>query len=109
MNYCDKPVHEGGNGCRIIYNTDYMGGSACGMGKSNAAWKSIRNNESVLCVSYRKTFTEKTRSDHNLECYSDIRGDIVFDPKHPRRIITQIESILRVCGIPDVIILDEFH
>jgi len=78
------------------------------MGKSEAAWKSISDDQSVLCVSYRKTFTWKTSVDHNLECYNTIRGEIVF-AKTPRRVISQIESIVCVRGIPDVLVLDEWH
>ena len=37
--YCEAPVHENGQGCKIILNYDYMDGSPCGIGKSEAAWK----------------------------------------------------------------------
>ena len=86
-----------------------MDGSPCGMGKSEAAWKSISDDQSTLCVSYRKTFTRKTTADYNLESYETIRGGIIFDTKMHRKVITQIESIVRVRGIPDVLLLEEWH
>ena len=79
------------------------------MGKSESAWKSIKPEQSVLCISYRKTFTEKTISDHNLESYNNISGDITFKQGENRRVVVQVESLKRVRGIPNVIIVDEFH
>ena len=107
--YCEAPIHENGNGCKIIYNDDYMDGSPCGTGKSESAWKSIPDDQSILCVSYRKSFTRKTTADYNLESYETIHGGIIFDTGIHRRVISQIESIVRVRGIPDVLLLDEWH
>ncbi|KAL3836086.1 hypothetical protein ACJMK2_021539, partial [Sinanodonta woodiana] len=55
------------------------------------------------------SFTDKTKVDHGLECYRDIRGEIIYRADGHRKIIAQIESIVRVGGIPDTMIIDEWH
>ena len=50
-----------------------------------------------------------TISDYNLESYTNIYGDIIFKQVENRRIIVQVESLRRVRGIPNVIIIDKFH
>jgi hypothetical protein len=100
--YCDPA------GCRVIRDKSYIEASSCGLGKSKAAWESIKKEQTVLCISYRCAFTEKTASDYNLQTHKTIYGDMYLTAHH--RIISQVESLTRFKGPPpDVLIVDEFH
>jgi hypothetical protein len=105
--YSSAPLHEGGPGCRPAMG-DYVDGSPCGIGKSRAAWSSIPEGASVLCVSYRRAFTAKTAADYGLSTCPDIK----FKRHEGQRAIVQLESLPRVDvadGSLDVLLLDEWH
>ena len=106
LEYCEAPRHDGGAGCRAPAG-DYIDGTHCGMGKSEAAWASIPASSSVVVVSYRRAFTAKTAADHKLESYANIRGPIKL--WRGRRVIVQADSLARLVDAPDVLIVDEFH
>ena len=106
IEYNAAPRHEGGAGC-IAPSGDYIDGTQCGMGKSEAAWSSVPAGASVVVVSYRRAFTAKTAADHKLESYANIRGPIKM--WKGRRVIIQADSLSRIVDAPDVLIVDEFH
>jgi len=94
-------------GVRDAPENDYIEASACGLGKSKAAWASIDSTQSVLCVSYRRTFSKSQGKLHNCDLYSDFPG--VIKMKAGRRVMCQLESLHRVQGAPKVLIIDELH
>ena len=106
IEYNAAPRHEGGAGC-IAPSGDYIDGTQCGMGKSEAAWASIPAGASVVVVSYRRAFTAKTAADQKLESDANIRGPIKM--WKGRRVIIQADSLSRIVDAPDVLIVDEFH
>lgn len=90
---------------------DYIDGSPCGLGKSKAAWTSIDPAASVLCVSYRRSFTAKTAADYGLSLLPQA-GSLVYRPGCGLRAIVQAESLPRVVvekGGLEVLIVDELH
>jgi hypothetical protein len=98
-------------GVRPSPEGDYIESSSCGLGKSKAAWKSISETEgpapSVLCVSYRHTLSKSQGKLNGCDLYSDGRGPIAMWAG--RRVMCQLESLHRIKGIPDVLLIDELH
>ena len=63
-------------------------------------------NLTVCILSFRLTFThELKRKLNGFDIYTEIKGDISPDI-HPR-VIIQVESLHRVCGHYDIVVLDE--
>jgi hypothetical protein len=108
--YEAAPLHEGGPGCQAG-SGDYLDASPCGIGKSKAAWESLDEGETTLCVSYRRSFTAKTAADHGLTLLP-ASGTIKFTRGCGLRAVVQLESLHRVeveDGALDTIMLDEWH
>ena len=101
-----RRYHQVG-GCRDAPRGDYIEGSPCGLGKSKACWASIEDGQSVLFVSYRKSLSRSQGALNGCENYADIRGEIQAEPG--RRVVCQFESLHRIRGTFDVLILDEVH
>lgn len=93
--------------CRAPTRGDYIDASPCGVGKSLAAWASIGKKGTVLCVSYRKTFSAKVAADQGLESYAAIKGPI--SPKQHKRVVVQVDSLDRVEGQWGTVLVDEYH
>lgn len=101
--------------------------SACGTGKTklvNAYLKSLPPGTSILSLTFRRTLAEKQKKDHEglgfthyeNSCFLTnnrkagmIRNDPSqsFNPAH--RVICQVDSLWRVQGHYDIIILDELE
>lgn len=93
---------------------DYIEGSPCGLGKSKSAWDDIdaaKNADggapSVVLMSYRKTFSASQGGLHGCELYSDTTAPLPMTPG--RRVACQYESLRRIQGVPDVLVIDELH
>ena len=93
---------------------DYIEGSPCGLGKSKAAWDEIDaatnadgGRPSVVLMSYRKTFSASQGGLHGCELYSDTTAPLPMTPG--RRVACQYESLRRIQGVPDVLVIDELH
>jgi hypothetical protein len=89
---------------------DVIDGSACGLGKSKAVNASIPAGASVVFVSYRTLFSHSQAAIYGYEvsCDGDAKaGPIAMTPG--RRVFVQYESLHRVEGTPDVLVIDELH
>lgn len=86
---------------------DYVDGSPCGAGKSLALWKTIKSDDRVLVVSYRKAFSADVAAKYGLTSYASISGTIDLD-QHPR-LVVQIDSLPRIKSgqAPKLLVLDE--
>ena len=91
----------------------YLDASPCGLGKSKAAYASIPSGAKVVVLSYRRTFTaaevmrHEEDEDGRLSSYTEKEGPIYL--ADVGRVAIQIESLHRVVGRPDVLIVDELH
>jgi hypothetical protein len=100
-------TYNNANGVNPAPEGDYIEGSPCGLGKSKAAWEGIDQADTVLLVSYRKTFSASQGALHGCRLYSDIVGPI--DLTKERRVVCQYESLHRVQGTPKRLLLDEMR
>lgn len=91
-----------------VGNQTLMIASPMGTGKTYAvAQYLMRNlNKSVLVVGFRRTLTRKLERDFGLVNYQDIQGQIKSED-YPR-VSVQINSLRKVSGRYDILILDEF-
>ena len=107
-------TYQKSDGVEAAPEGDYIEGSPCGLGKSKAVWDAIdatRNADggkpSVVLMSYRKTFSASQGGLHGCELYSDTTTPLPMTPE--RRVACQYESLRRIQGAPDVLVIDELH
>ena len=90
-----------------IRRGSYLDGSPCGYGKSKAFWATVGDDETVVVVSYRKAFTSDVCAKYGLTSYDTFAGTIDL-AKH-KRVAVQVDSLSRIHGIPNILLLDEVH
>ena len=83
--------------------------SGMGSGKSTQLVKLLGNDEfkTIVCLSFRLTFTSEFAKKYDLVSYQAIKGNIKLS-QHPR-VIVQVDSLFRmdVSLMPDLLIVDE--
>jgi len=92
---------------RRIRSGSYLDASPCGAGKSLAFWETVPQDQTIVVVSYRKAFTVDVCAKYGLTSYQNIPG--LIDLERHKRVAIQVDSLHKLLGVPQVLLLDEIH